>query len=105
MLDRQWLDSRGGASYLEVGIQADGMPESGPRTAVNAVLVVDRSGSMSGEKIARARDAARALIAALDGEDRLAIVDFASDAHLLLASAPVTPAYKEVALAQMTIQN
>ena len=57
---------------------------------------------MSGEKIARARDAARALIAALDGEDRLAIVDFASDAHLLLASAQVTPAFKEVALAQVS---
>ena len=94
-LDRRWLDSRGGASYLEIGVAADGMPERGPRTAVNAVLVIDRSGSMSGEKIARARDAARALIAALDGEDRLAIVDFASDAHLLLASAPVTPAFKE----------
>src|SRR2546430_4753571 len=101
-LDRSWLDSRGGASYLEVGVQAEGMPESGPRTAVNAVLVVDRSGSMSGEKSARARDAARALIAALDGEDRLAIVDFASDAHLLLASAQVTPAFKEVALAQVS---
>ena len=101
-LDRQWLDTRGGASYLEIGVQADGMPGRGPRTAVNAVLVVDRSGSMSGEKIARARDAARALIAALDGEDRLAIVDFASDAHLLLASAPVTPAFKEVALAQVS---
>ncbi|TMB06176.1 MAG: VWA domain-containing protein [Deltaproteobacteria bacterium] len=101
-LDRRWLDSRGGASYLEIGVAADGMPERGPRTAVNAVLVIDRSGSMSGEKIARARDAARALIAALDGEDRLAIVDFASDAHLLLASAQVTPAFKEVALAQVS---
>src|SRR5207245_11308948 len=60
-LDRRWLDSRGGASYLEIGVAADGMPERGPRTAVNAVLVIDRSGSMSGEKIARARDAARAL--------------------------------------------
>jgi len=101
-LDRRWLDSRGGTSYLEVGIAADGMPERGPRTAVNAVLVIDRSGSMSGEKIARARDAARALIAALDGEDRLAIVDFASDAHLLLASAEVTPAFKESALSQVS---
>src|SRR3989442_2328772 len=101
-LDRRWLDSRGGASYLEIGVAADGMPVRGPHTGVNAVLVIDRSGSMSGEKIARARDAARALIAALDGEDRLAIVDFASDAHLLLASAPVTPAFKEVALAQVS---
>ncbi|MFL5312074.1 MAG: vWA domain-containing protein [Myxococcales bacterium] len=101
-LDRRWLDTRGGVSYLEIGVVAGGMPERGPRTAVNAVLVVDRSGSMSGEKIARARDAARALVAALDAEDRLAIVDFASDAHLLLASAPVTPAFKEVALAQVS---
>src|SRR2546430_7049524 len=100
-LDRSWLDSRGGASYLEIGVAAEGAPERGPRTAVNAVLIVDRSGSMSGEKIARARDAARALIAELDGEDRLAIVDFASDAHLLLPSAAVTPAFKEIALAQV----
>ena len=100
-LDRSWLDSRGGASYLEIGVAAEGAPERGPRTAVNAVLIVDRSGSMSGEKIARARDAARALIAELDGEDRLAIVDFASDARLLLPSAAVTPAFKEIALAQV----
>jgi Ca-activated chloride channel homolog len=100
-LDRRWLDARGGASYLEIGVAAEGVPERGPRTAVNAVLIVDRSGSMSGEKIARARDAARALIAELDGEDRLAIVDFASDAHLLFHSAAVTPALKEIALAQV----
>src|SRR5712671_444268 len=100
-LDRRWLDARGGASYLEIGIAADGAPERGPRTAVNAVLILDRSGSMAGEKIARARDAARALIAQLDGEDRLAIVDFASDAHLLVPSAAVTPSLKEIALAQV----
>jgi Ca-activated chloride channel family protein len=82
-------------------VAAAGAPERGPRTAVNAVLIVDRSGSMSGEKIARARDAAQALIAELDGEDRLAIVDFASDAHVLLPSAAVTPALKEIALAQV----
>ncbi|HYR17966.1 MAG TPA: VWA domain-containing protein [Myxococcales bacterium] len=100
-LDRRWVDARGGASYLEIGVAADGATERGPRTAVNAVLIVDRSGSMSGEKIARARDAAGALIAELDGEDRLAIVDFASDAHVLLPSAAVTPALKEIALAQV----
>jgi len=100
-LDRRWLSVRGATSYLEIAVAADGMPERGPRTAVNAVLILDRSGSMSGEKIARARDAARALIAELDGEDRLAIVDFASDAHVLVPSAAVTPAFKEIALSQV----
>jgi len=90
-LDRRWIDARGGTSYLEVGVAADGVPERGTRTAVNAVLIIDRSGSMSGEKIARARDAARSLIAELNGEDRLAIVDFASDARVLVPSAAVTP--------------
>src|SRR6266851_2918482 len=71
-LDRRWIDARGGTSYLEVGVAADGVPERGTRTAVNAVLIIDRSGSMSGEKIARARDAARSLIAELNGEDLLA---------------------------------
>ena len=100
-LDRRWIDARGGGSYLEIGVAADGMPERGPRTAVNAVLIIDRSGSMAGEKIARARDAARALVAELDGEDRIAIVDFASDAHVLVPSSPATPALKESALAQV----
>jgi Ca-activated chloride channel family protein len=100
-LDRRWIDARGGTSYLEVGLAADGVPERGTRTAVNAVLIIDRSGSMSGEKIARARDAAQALIAELNGEDRLAIVDFASDARVLVPSAAVTPALQEIALAQV----
>jgi Ca-activated chloride channel homolog len=100
-LDRRWLDARGGGSYLEIAVAADGMPERGPRTAVNAVLIIDRSGSMAGEKIARARDAARALVTELDGEDRIAIVDFASDARVLVPSAPATPALKESALAQV----
>ena len=33
-LDRRWLDARGGASYLEIGVAAEGAPERGPRTAV-----------------------------------------------------------------------
>ncbi len=100
--DRRWFDLRGAESYLEIGVAADGSPERGPRTVVNAVLVIDRSGSMSGEKIARARDAARALISELNGEDRLAIVDFASDARLMLASSAVTSAVQEQALAQVS---
>jgi len=98
-LDRRWLDSRGGESYLEIGVAAAGDPERGPRTAVNAVLVIDRSGSMSGAKIERARDAARAFLEQLDPEDRLAIVDFASDARVLVPSAPATAGFKERASA------
>lgn len=98
-LERRWLSAGGAAPYLEVDVVAAGNPAGQPKAAVNAVLVVDRSGSMAGEKIARARDAARALIAALDGEDRLAIVDFASDARLLLPSTAMDAGARELARA------
>lgn len=99
-LERRYLAaSGGGEAFLEVDVAADGAREEGARVPVNAVLILDRSGSMSGEKIERAKDAARALVAALNGEDRLAIIDFASDARLLVPSTAVTGAAKEFALA------
>ena len=97
-LARQWLDPRGGAQYLEVDITAAGPASASGKAAVNAVLVIDRSGSMSGPKIEKAREAARQLIRSLDGEDRLAVIDFASDAHLLLPSTAMTAVAKERAL-------
>ena len=98
-LERRYLAESGLAdAYLEIDLAASGERSQLRRVPVNAVLIVDRSGSMAGEKIERARDAARALIAALDGEDRLAIVDFASDAHVLFSSAAATAGAKERAL-------
>ena len=97
-LARQWLDPRGGAQYLEIDLTAAGVPGQSGKAAVNAVLVIDRSGSMSGPKIEKAREAARELIRSLDGEDRLSIVDFASDAHLLFASTLMSAVAKERAL-------
>ena len=100
-LERRYLDEAGGGeAYLQIDLAAEaGAGGARRRVPVNAVLIVDRSGSMEGEKIARARDAARALIAALDAEDRLAIVDFASDARVLVASTPATADARERALA------
>ena len=97
-LARQWLDPRGGAQYLEIDLTAAGASGQSGKAAVNAVLVIDRSGSMSGPKIEKAREAARHLISSLDGEDRLSIVDFASDAHLLFASTSMNAVAKERAL-------
>lgn len=52
------------------------------RAPVNLSLVIDRSGSMSGEKIAQARRAALRLVDLLDENDRLAIVHYGSDVRL-----------------------
>jgi Ca-activated chloride channel family protein len=54
--------------------------EGAPRLPVNLALVIDRSGSMSGEKIDHAKAAAQEVISALTEKDRLTIVHYGSDA-------------------------
>ena len=99
-LDRRYFsETSGGEAYLQVDLSAAGGQGERARVPVNAVLILDRSGSMSGEKIEKAREAARALIAALNGEDRLALIAFSSDAQVLLPSTAMTPGAREQALA------
>jgi len=92
-LERLYLPTDHGTNgYLEVDLVADADPVAGRRRVpVNALLILDRSGSMSGVKMDRARDAARALVRALLPEDRLAIVEFSSGASVILHSTPLTP--------------
>jgi Ca-activated chloride channel family protein len=64
------------------------------RSPVNLALVIDRSGSMSGYKLAQAKQAARHLVSLLREEDRLAIVHYGSDVKSL-PSQPATPGNRE----------
>lgn len=98
-LDRRFLPERGGGeAYLQIDLVAGGERGDEHRVPVNAVIIVDRSGSMSGAKIERARDAARALVDALGEQDRLAIVEFSSSASVALHSTPMTASARERAL-------
>jgi Ca-activated chloride channel family protein len=99
LLERLYLpEDRSTNAYLQIDLAAP-EPAARPRVPVNAVLIIDRSGSMSGIKIARARDAARALVQTLGPEDRLAIVEFSSSASVLVRSTPVTREVRARALA------
>ena len=57
------------------GVQVPGAT----RSPVNVALVIDRSGSMAGEKLAQAKQAARKLVEQLGEQDRIAIVHFGSE--------------------------
>lgn len=56
------------------------------RAPVNLALVIDRSGSMSGAKIERAREAAIQAVRRLGPDDRVAIVVYNNHAHTLVPS-------------------
>ena len=100
LLERQYFpDDRRSTAYLQIDLVAGGdAAAQSHRVPVNAVLILDRSGSMSGVKIERARDAARALVQALGPGDRLSIVEFSSGASVLLRSTPVDSVARSRAL-------
>ncbi|WP_434346685.1 vWA domain-containing protein [Myxococcus virescens] len=56
--------------------------EAGQRVPVSLALVLDRSGSMNGQKLADARRAATELVQRLTPEDRLAFIDYGTDVRV-----------------------
>ncbi|MCA9571442.1 MAG: VWA domain-containing protein [Myxococcales bacterium] len=76
----------------ELTLVAPEVTDEAPALPTDVVLVVDRSGSMNGGKIAEARSAAESLIGALGPDDRVSLVSFASDVTVDLALSPVGPA-------------
>jgi len=68
-------------------------PESdSPANSVDLVMVLDRSGSMNGDKIRYARQAVLNLLEQLGAEDRFALVSYSDEVRLESSLVPVTPA-------------
>jgi Ca-activated chloride channel family protein len=61
------------------------------RAPMNVALVVDRSGSMEGDKLASAKRAAKGLLDELQDGDRVALVSYASDVSVELPATTVGP--------------
>lgn len=68
----------GGTTYLRYDVRASDAKIEGQQP-VQLVLVIDRSGSMAGEKIARARAAALSFVDQLRPEDSMGVVTFGSN--------------------------
>ncbi len=76
-------------TFLKIDIDAARLDTS-ERAPVNLVLVMDRSGSMAGEKMEQCRAAARHLVTKLDERDRFALVTFGSDVTTIIGSTLAT---------------
>ncbi len=84
-------------THLAVTVKAPTVDESRVRPPVNLAVVLDRSGSMSGEKLSHAKTAARQLVSQLRPTDRFSVVTYGSDVSVRFPSARATPQYKDAA--------
>ena len=87
-LERAKLPPSGGTVHARISLRStDQAAAARPHLSVH--LVLDVSGSMAGEPIARARDAATALIDKLAASDDFSLVTFSSEAKVLVPDGPV----------------
>ena len=77
---------------LHLLVRIETWPEEGgpTRKPLNIAVVIDRSGSMDGEKIERTKDAAVSLVEQLASEDVLSIVTYCETVEVPLAPTAVT---------------
>jgi Ca-activated chloride channel family protein len=70
--------------YLKVGLHGQEVGANARRPPVNICLAIDRSGSMAGEKLVRARDGAIAALRRLSPEDTVSVVAYDDTVDVLV---------------------
>lgn len=88
--------------HLIARLQADRLPGHAESPPLDLALVVDTSGSMAGEPLAAALEAAAGVIRRLEDEDRLTLVTFDSMSRIHHASLVMSHGGRELALGTLS---
>lgn len=75
-------------AIVKITLEGPPAPDARKRPAVNLALVLDRSGSMSGDKIERAKEAAITAIRRLQPEDYISVVIYDHEVETLVPAQP-----------------
>ena len=78
------------STWIRVGLTGFQMDPAKKRAPINVALVLDKSGSMQGKKIARAREAAISAIDRLAPNDIVSIITYDSTVNVLVPSTKLT---------------
>jgi Ca-activated chloride channel homolog len=78
------------STWIRVGVTGFERPSEGKRSPINVGIVLDRSGSMQGEKIRRAREAAIDAVRMLDAQDIVSIVTYDTVVEVLVPATRLT---------------
>ncbi|MBT3274091.1 MAG: VWA domain-containing protein [Spirochaetales bacterium] len=84
------LAGQSNTAYLKISLTGFELEESRDRTPVNVAIVLDRSGSMEGDKIVRAREAAKMAVDLLDSRDIASIITYSDTVSVLVPATKVT---------------
>ena len=87
--------------YLRIKIQAPDTTKPGSRLPLNIALVIDRSGSMSGSKLDKAKEAATFTLRNLTGADRAAVIAYDDQVRTVSPSRTLSPDVKNSMIADV----
>lgn len=77
-------------AFLKVGLTGFALPAQGERPAANVALVIDKSGSMAGDRIERAKEAAVMAVQGLSANDIVAVIAFDNTIEVVTPATKVT---------------
>jgi Ca-activated chloride channel family protein len=78
------------AAFVKIGLTGFKLDDLNKRAPVNVAIVLDKSGSMQGEKIAKAKDAAIAAIGRLESSDIVSIVAYDSTVQVIVPATKIS---------------
>ncbi len=90
MANPKLLAEKKQTTFMKVGLTGFKMNGNAERSPVNVSIVLDKSGSMSGNKIAKAKEAAIAAVGRLGKQDIISVVVYDSTVRVVVPATKLT---------------